>query len=216
MVKYVLIAISLLISCQAHAQEKILKMSCEITPQIWDLKSPPSISSSNNLRRKTGSSEVAQGDFITVEGRVFDENCVPISGATVEIWQVNSLGLDQFNSTDYVNLDSNFIGSGKMITDNLGNFRFLSIFPGSENDVRAPHINFRVKHRDFMPSETEMFFENQINNSKDSNLISQVERSKRQLLIANTNKIGNDYNQEDGIRYNFDIVLEGKNKYKKY
>lgn len=199
----------------AHAADPIAVASCETTPSVWEIKSPPKINNNNNLRRKTGSPEVAQGDFITIEGRVLDSNCVPVPNAVVEIWHANSEGVDQNDVNIHHGIDPNFLGSGKAITDNLGYYRFLTIFPGTIDEGRAPHINFRIRHRDFMPTETEMFFENQMNNGKDQNLVEQVRWSKRHLLIAEGNKI-NPANSEEGIKYGFNIVLEGTSRYKTY
>jgi protocatechuate 3,4-dioxygenase beta subunit len=199
----------------AYAEDSVVITSCETTPAIWELKSPPAIIDSNNLRRKTGASEFAQGDFITVEGRVLDSNCIPVVDAVVEIWHANSEGVNQAQADVFHGADPNFAGTGKSITNNLGYYRFLSIFPGASGQDRAPHINFRVKHRDFLPIETEMFFENQVHNGNDKNLNEQVKLAKRQLLITRGEKV-NPANSEEGVKYIFNIVLEGKSKYKGY
>ncbi len=213
--KYIISLISIVFATISHADDEVLVASCEITPTIWEIKSPPQISSSNNLRRKTGSSEFAKGDFITIEGRVVDSDCVPVEGVAVEMWQANSLGVNQHEPKAFKNIDENFQSTGMAITDNLGYYRFLSIFPGPSSDKRAPHINFRLRHKDFIPVETEMFFENQMANGSDTNLIKQVDINKRHLLVAKGEKINKDISEE-GIKYRFDITLEGKSKYKTY
>ncbi len=205
----------ILISSLALADDEVMVSSCEITPTIWELKSPPEVVKNNNLRRKVGSSEFAKGDFITIEGRVTDINCVPIEGVVVEIWQANSLGVNQHDAGVYDKIDENFESTGTAVTDNLGNYKFLSIFPAPSAGKRAPHINFRLKHKDFMPIETEMFFENQHANGYDINLMKQVDMNKRHLLVAKGEKINKDISEE-GIKYRFDITLEGKSKYKTY
>ena len=83
--------------------------------------------------------------------------------------------------------------------------------PGA-TEVRAPHINFRITHDDFMPMETTMFFENQALNHKDPLLINEIDAIQRHLLVAKGEKI-NKNSLEEGINYHFDITLEGKNKY---
>ena len=168
----------------------------------------------NNLRRKQGSAEFAKGDFISVIGRVLDSNCVPVVGAVVEIWHANAEGINQFENQDHNKMDANFLGSGTAITDNLGNFSFLTIFPGATEE-HAPHFNLHVRHADFMPMETIMYFENQQLNVTDSILNNEIEESKRYLLVAKGEKI-NKNSLEEGIKYRFDITLEGKNKYLTY
>ncbi len=203
------------LTVQALDEDEILITNCPITPQIWQIKSSPYINKTNNLRRKPGSSEIANGDFITITGRITDENCVPVTNAVVEIWHLNSKGIDPFNTTPKQNNDLNFLGSGTSITDNLGYYKFLTIFPGSSEKTEAPKINFRIKHADFLPFETVMYFENQFNNDSDKLLKTQVEENKQQLLLAKAKKINNnDY--EEGIEYHFNLTLEGKSKYKKY
>lgn len=218
MKKFILILIiNVIWASNVYAREvpdEVLANDCIITPQIWQLKPVPKINFTNNLRRKEGSPQFALGDFITVEGRVLDSNCVPVEGAVVEIWQANALGVNQFETTEFKKIDPNFLGSGAAVTDNLGYYSFLTILPGA-GDNNAPHINFRITHDDFMPVETVMFFENQALNLKDPLLINEIGASERYLLVANGEKI-NKNSLEEGINYHFDITLEGKNKYLTY
>ena len=194
--------------------DEIIITKCPLTPQVWELRSFPESNSTNNLRRKQGSPEFAAGDFITVEGKIVDSNCVPVEGAIVEIWQANALGINQYETHDYKKIDSNFLESGSTLTDNLGYYSFLTILPGA-TEVHAPHINFRITHEDFIPMETTMFFENQSLNHKDPTLINEIDATQRHLLVAKGEKI-NKNSLEEGVNYHFDITLEGKNKYLTY
>ncbi|MFI4983602.1 MAG: dioxygenase [Rickettsiales bacterium] len=215
MKKIICLSLLVFLSTPAWAQEdEVYVKNCPTTPALWEIKGSPEIAKTNNLRRKTGSSEFASGDFVVISGRIVDENCVPITEATVEIWQNNALGLDQASETRDQNVDPNFLATGTAITDNLGFYDFFTIFPGKGKNGRVPHINFRVKHRDFQPLETEMFFENQLGNETDVMLNQEIPAAKQKLLIAKAEK--NDNDLEKGIKYVFDITLEGINKYKKY
>lgn len=189
---------------------------CSITPAIWQLSPVPKIIANNNLNRATGSSEFAQGTVIEISGTVFDQNCVPVTGATVEIWQANSKGGFDFNTNELSALkDPNFAGTGKAITDNKGFYNFRTIMPGSQKENRAPNISFRVTHKDFLPLETVMYFENNSLNDTDSLLLKEVALNKRNLLVAKPqNYINNE--TEENIKYRFDITFEGNNKYKNY
>jgi protocatechuate 3,4-dioxygenase, beta subunit len=91
------------------------------------------------------------GERIIVSGRVLDENARPIANTLVEIWQANSSGryhhyVDQHNAP----LDPNFTGCGQAVTNERGEYRFVTIRPGEYpwrnhyNAWRAAHIHFSV------------------------------------------------------------------------
>lgn len=197
----------------AGKYDNVLIDNCPTTPEVWQLVSAPEIEKSNNLRRKTGSTEFAKGDFIIIEGRLTDSNCVPISDAYIQIWHANSFGIYEHEKGNFNKKDKNFKGSGATITDNLGYYRFLTIFPGSINGD-APHVNFIIQHKDFFPIETTMFFENHDSNLQDPILNTEVDEQKRYLLVAKAEKINK--NSQEDIKYRFDITLEGKNKFLNY
>lgn len=189
---------------------------CSITPAIWQLSPVPEIIENNNLTRATGSSEFAQGKTIEISGVILDQNCVPVSGAIVDIWQANSKGGFDFKKDTPSNLrDPNFSGTGKAITDNQGMYLFKSVFPGVQEEKRAPSVNFRVTHKDFLPLETVMYFEGNPSNEIDHLITKEVPENKRNLLVANSKNYFNNGEEED-IKYKFDITLEGNNKYKNY
>lgn len=185
---------------------------CQVTPLFWDLHPPFEINNSNNLRRKPGSTFFAKGQFMILEGTVRDENCVPISDAVVEIWQADALGGTGYNGKGK---DKHFIGAGRTITSNNGEYAFYTVMPGSTHHYDSPVIHIRVRHKDFLLSETLMYLsakpegdiKHEGNVKKDYN--------QRKLLLAyeqngRKNRLGN------GLRYRFDFTLEGTNLYKKY
>jgi protocatechuate 3,4-dioxygenase, beta subunit len=106
------------------------------------------------------------GERIVVSGRVLDENARPVPNTMVEIWQANASGryhheIDQHDAP----LDPNFTGCGQAITNERGEYRFVTIRPGEYpwrnhyNAWRAAHIHFSV----FGPSfgtriVTQMYF----------------------------------------------------------
>lgn len=209
-----ILLLMLLFAPAAYAEEESMKDQCEVTPAVWQLKRWPTISKSNNLRRHTGGVELARGDYILLTGMVTDRKCVPVAGAIIQIWQADSLGIMKDFAPDHRKRDKKFINTGTAITDNFGGYSFLTVLPGALND-RAPFINFKILHKDFLPLETVMFFENQAYNDFDHILNYEVNPNKRHLLVAKGEKIYNNDDQE-GIKYQFDITLEGKNKYLKY
>lgn len=92
-----------------------------------------------------------QGERIILAGRVLDEDGRPVPGTLVEMWQANAAGRyahprDQHDAP----LDPNFTGFGQVVTNEKGEWRFVSIKPGhypwrnTHNAWRAQHLHFSV------------------------------------------------------------------------
>jgi protocatechuate 3,4-dioxygenase beta subunit len=106
------------------------------------------------------------GERIVVSGRVVDEDGRPLRNTLVEVWQANAAGryhhqVDQHPAP----LDPNFAGAGRCLTDDDGNYRFITIKPGAypwgnhENAWRPAHIHFSVFGRAFTQRlVTQMYF----------------------------------------------------------
>jgi protocatechuate 3,4-dioxygenase beta subunit len=146
-------------------------MSCPTTPELWSVGILPQAKNYNDLTKNYDSFEVAKGKKIIIKGKVLDKDCVPISGAKVSIWQANSMGYYQLNVSDEYNekYDPNFAESGNIISNNLGEFEFITVYPGKVNAV-TPNIIFKVEHQNFQPMETKMFFPEN-NNVKDIKIL---------------------------------------------
>ncbi|MFV3074889.1 protocatechuate 3,4-dioxygenase subunit beta [Niveispirillum fermenti] len=114
---------------------------------------------------KVGKGE-AIGQRIVVSGRVLDEDGRPVPNTIVEVWQANAAGRyihkkDQWNAP----LDPNFTGSGRVITDDQGRYRFLTVSPGAYpwgnhyNAWRPAHIHFSLMGPAFATRlVTQMYF----------------------------------------------------------
>ena len=154
---------------------------------VDNLTKPEVFHKSNNLTRKAGSFKKAKGEPLYIKGKVTDAFGVPISNAKIKIWQTNSAGkYHSLLETYSTYLDPNFIMSGEANTDNLGNYEFITIFPGFYDD-RAPHINLMVSHDDFGIIETEFYFKNHPLNKTDPVYFA-YPRQDRELL---TDLLGN-------------------------
>lgn len=106
--------------------------------------------------------------------------------------------------------DNNFQGSGRTYTDNMGYYKFITIYPGAINrDV--PSINFKVTHEDFLEFTTIMFFE------ENNNIANKHFKSSKHndLLLAQKEFIMNGNVMDKHNRYMFDIVLASKNPYRR-
>lgn len=179
-----------------------------------DLSMPEKFNTTNNLIQKTGSFYAAFGEMLFVQGVVKDSFGLPIDNAIIEIWQTNSAGKYQTLLNDNSDLiDKNFNMSGRTITDNLGNYFFVTIVPGFYLN-RAPHINFNVYHPKFGKLETEMYFENHPKNDLDYEYLSYSE-DDRKLLTAKV-RLSDIFNSKSTKIATFNIVMKGVQQYKNF
>ena len=106
------------------------------------------------------------GERIIVSGRVLDEDGRPMRNTLVEVWQANAGGRYKHEVDQHpAPLDPNFSGAGRCLTDDDGNYRFITIKPGAypwgnhENAWRPAHIHFSVFGRAFTQRlVTQMYF----------------------------------------------------------
>src|SRR4028119_899415 len=89
-------------------------------------------------------------------GRVPDSGGRPVPGALVEVWQANASGrYRHVVDTWPAPLDPHFDGLGRVVTDSLGRYEFLTVKPGAypwgnhHNAWRPAHIHFSLFGRAF-------------------------------------------------------------------
>lgn len=207
--RIITLLLSLFLVSTTYANTAEVISNCPSSQPRWDTDLPPlNIVKSNSLRRKTGSADFAEGNFIDIEGKILDSRCVPISEAVVEIWHADADGISI--EGDKPGQDSGFAYSGTAITDNLGRFTFFTISPGTTPNKR-PYINFRIKHTDFMPFESKVYFFNNTLTNCSNRTKKNLDNRKTNLLSLT--KIGTTGNS---VVYNLILTLEGVNKYKRY
>jgi protocatechuate 3,4-dioxygenase beta subunit len=107
-----------------------------------------------------------QGQRIIVHGRVLEDDGRPVRNTLIEVWQANAGGryahnLDQHSAP----VDPNFSGAGRALTDDEGQYRFVTIKPGAypwenhANAWRPAHIHFSLFGRSFTQRLiTQMYF----------------------------------------------------------
>lgn len=155
-----------------------------------------------------GSNQIAQGQIVIVQGVLVDQNCAPVPGALVEIWQACKTG--RYNHPSDPNtapLDPNFQYWGKAITNAKGEYRFRTIIPGAyQADVdwmRPPHIHFKVSKRGYVELITQMYFAgNQLNDS--DKILQRHSKSEQQKLIVQ-------FQNAQGMQHptgQFNIIIE--------
>ncbi len=156
------------------------------------------------------------GERIVVSGRVLDENARPLANTVVEIWQANAAGryrheVDRHDAP----LDPNFTGSGQAITNERGEYRFVTIRPGEYpwrnhyNAWRAAHIHFSLFGPSFATRlVTQMYFPGDALIPFDPIFNCTADEKARNRLISVF-----DWETtipEHALGYHFDLILRGR------
>lgn len=170
----------------------------------------------NDLIRNYAKTGSPIGQRIVVYGRVLDENGKGIPGALLEFWQANAGGRYRHKKETYLaEIDPNFGGCGRTITDENGFYMFRTIKPGAYpwpngvNDWRPAHIHFSIFGHAFAQRLiTQMYFEGDpmIWQCPIVKTIPDPEAIGR--LIAKLDR--NATIPMDALAYKFDIVLRGR------
>jgi protocatechuate 3,4-dioxygenase beta subunit len=159
---------------------------------------------------------VALGERIIVAGRVLDEDGRAVPGSLIEIWQANACGryhhdVDQHDAP----LDPHFIGRGRVITDEAGRYRFITIKPAAypwrnhPNAWRPAHIHFSLFGPAFATRlVTQMYFEGDPLLPLDPILAGIPDPAARQRLVSILDITASV--PEWALAYRFDIVLRGR------
>ena len=152
----------------AIAQTGVQRTPDQILGPFYPLK--PFVENAD-LTQVSGRPGRAQGQVLTVIGRVLNLKGEPVRNARVEIWQANAHGRYTHPSdTNPAPLDPNFEGSAVLSADNDGLYRFKTIkpaaYPTGPNRMRPAHIHFQVSGRQDR-LVTQMYFEGDPNNETD-------------------------------------------------
>lgn len=169
----------------------------------------------NDLTKNSVKTGEPLGERIIVTGRLLDDSGKPIPNALVEVWQANAAGrymhkIDQHDAP----LDPNFYGTGRMLTDKDGVYRFTTIRPGAYpwrnhlNAWRPPHIHFSVFGVNFLQRlVTQMYFPGDPLLSLDPIYNGIPNEEARQQLIS---AYDHDVTQPEwALGFRFDIVVCG-------
>jgi protocatechuate 3,4-dioxygenase, beta subunit len=167
----------------------------------------------NDLTRQHSGEPI--GERIIVSGRVLDDNGRTVPNTLIEIWQCNAAGRYRYEVDQHpAPLDPNFSGAGRTMTDDRGNYRFVTIKPGAypwenhPNAWRPAHIHFSMFGTAFATRlVTQMYFPGDPLFAFDPVLNSIPDEKARRRLIS---KFEMDLTQPDwALGYRFDIVLRG-------
>lgn len=139
---------------------------------------PIYLSNDNDLTFVKGRSGIASGQQVVISGVLRDQDCQPIVGATIIVWQASASG--RYNhkgdaaNTDFADprtgqiiqrtLDPFFQSWGQTTTNEKGEYQFKTIVPGfypadlNNGWYRPPHIHFMVSATGFNQFVTQMYF----------------------------------------------------------
>jgi protocatechuate 3,4-dioxygenase beta subunit len=156
------------------------------------------------------------GERIIVHGRVLDGDGRPVPGALVEVWQANAAGrylhdLDRHPAP----LDPNFSGAGRVLADEQGRYRFVTVKPGAypwknhHNAWRPAHIHFSLFGRAFTQRlVTQMYFPGDPLFDHDPIFNSVPDPMARQRMVCAFDLDATE--PEWALAYQWDIVLRGR------
>ena len=155
------------------------------------------------------------GERIIVNGRVVDDNGVPLAHTLVEIWQCNAAGRYNHAKDQHpAPLDPHFRGGGRVLTDAEGRYRFTTIKPGAypwknhANAWRPAHIHFSVFGVSALQRlVTQMYFPGDPLLGPDPIFNSIPSETARERLISKFDWEAT--KPEWALGYRFDIVLRG-------
>lgn len=181
---YITASISMNIYAAEKAPNKLL--DCPVTKYHSSNYEPETFSKSNNLLRTAGGFPYKCSRKLLIKGIVRDSKCVPLSDVVVKVWQVNENGkypykpLRNIYTKQDIDISNseNFTGNGTSITNNKGEFNFITCMPTSFKNIK-PHVDFRVYHN--LPTYSD--YRHFTTKTRDSTTHSNAEHSTPQYSI---------------------------------
>jgi len=158
----------------------------------------------------------AQGQRIFVSGHVLDEDGHAVPNTLIEIWQCNAAGRYRHQFDQHpAPLDPNFIGQGRVVTNDLGEYRFTTIKPGCYpwgnhyNAWRPAHIHFSLFGPAFVTRlVTQMYFPDDPLFPFDPIYNSVPDEKARKRLVSAFDLDTTE--PEFALSFKFDFVIRGR------
>lgn len=148
----------------------------------------------------------AQGRRIAISGRVLEEGGRPTKNTIVEVWQPDANGVFRHpQDPRHAQADPGFRGWGRARTDGQGNYRFVTVLPGSYiegSQARCPHLNLMILAIGLTRRlVTTVFFSDSPDSVRDPVLDCVPAASRKRLFAVPA-----------GADYTFDLILRGENE----
>ena len=155
------------------------------------------------------------GQRIIVSGRVLDEDRRPVANTVLEIWQANAAGRYIHAKDNWdAPLDPNFTGAGRVVTDDQGRYRFVTVRPGAypwgnhTNAWRPAHVHLSLLGPAFATRlVTQFYFPDDPLLAIDP-IAGAVPAAARDRLVARFDLATTEPNW--ALAYLFDVVLRGR------
>jgi catechol 1,2-dioxygenase len=142
------------------------------------------------------------GRVLLVHGRVWGyETRKPLAGAVLDIWQANADGHYDMSHPDYPLEKGVFLYRTRLVTDETGYYEFETVFPGhykGERAYRPAHIHYWVRQPGYRELITQLYFQGDPYNGKESFFKASLIRAVRQHRRG----------QQTFESCDFDLVLE--------
>ena len=163
------------------------------------------------LERENFVPEGVPGERVTIRGKVFDGDRLPVPDAVLEIWQADSAGR-YAGELPSENSGLRFPGFGRVETNDEGEFCFTTLKPGrvpsSDGRLQAPHLVVTLFSRGLLkPLRTRLYFPDESGNSEDP-VLGLVPRERRATLTA-TSSGEHENNNVRAQVFRWNIVMQG-------
>lgn len=170
--RHLLLGMAAVASTRARVALAALLLTPRQTPGPFYPRTLP-LDADNDLVRISGRAREATGTITHVFGRILDTNDNAIANAKIEIWQCDSRGhYHHVGNDDARQIDPDFQGYGKTLSEADGSYRFRTIrpvpYPG-----RTPHIHFAVTTSTGRRLVTQMYVAGEALNERDP-VLSQI------------------------------------------
>ena len=120
----------------------------------------------NDLTR-VGDGPTAQGQVLSLSGRLLDQRNNAIPSARIEVWQTDHRGIYMHpDDSGTANRDRNFQFYGEAVTDEAGRFSFQTILPGLYGP-RPRHMHVKIVPQDGPGLTTQLYFKGDERLSRD-------------------------------------------------
>jgi protocatechuate 3,4-dioxygenase beta subunit len=163
-----------------------------------------------DMTKIPGSNIRAKGQIIYITGRVLDQNCRPLEGANVEMWQACASG--KYKSQKDPNpapLDPNFKYWAETFTNAKGQYIFKTIIPGAypadTGWTRPPHLHFKVTKLGYREIITQSYFKGNRLNDLDL-ILRNLPALERDSVIVDFKPSGREY-EPGSLTGFFDLTL---------
>lgn len=145
------------------------------------------------------------GTVLVVRGRVWGiDTRLALPNTVIDIWQANAQGRYDNDDPQHPPAANLFVNRARLLTDENGYYEYETIHPGayrtSPNTWRPPHIHYWVRHQNYRPLVTQLYFRGDSHQREDAFI--------RPSLIINLREIRTQHGSYKlGM---FDIVLAAR------